>query len=181
MSQYDELKRLVDRVLNDRRFCGDENHKALADGVAALIAENERLNAECKQLILLECNGGTAQAAINLLAERDELRAEIGGLKTGYEAYERVSAELKAECEALRKDAEKWKSVQRAGDQLLSDEGGAAIWSACSRVLISVASELNSARSVVTEEGVTIGDREIGDWRVTVECIDAAMVQGGQS
>lgn len=31
------------------------------------------------------------------------LRAEIAGLKTGYKAYERVNAELKAESEALRK------------------------------------------------------------------------------
>ncbi|WP_339069652.1 hypothetical protein WIN67_17765 [Pseudomonas idahonensis] len=41
MTDYTELKRLVDRVLTDRRFCGDENHKALADGVVALIAENQ--------------------------------------------------------------------------------------------------------------------------------------------
>lgn len=119
--------------------------------------------------------------AQSLLVERDHLQAEVAGLKTGYQAYERVNAELKAEVEDLRKDADKWKSVQRAGDQLLSDEGGAAIWSACSRVLISVASELNSGRSVVTQEGVTIGDREIGDWRVTVERIDAAMGKGDQS
>ncbi|MFL1477843.1 hypothetical protein [Pseudomonas grimontii] len=33
----------------------------------------------------------------------DELRAEVAGLRTGYEAYERVNAELKAENEALRK------------------------------------------------------------------------------
>ena len=32
----------------------------------------------------------------------DQLRAEIAGLKTGYEAYERVNAELKADNEALR-------------------------------------------------------------------------------
>ncbi len=38
--------------------------------------------------------------------ERDQLKAEIAGLKTGYEAYERVNAELKAECEALRDDVE---------------------------------------------------------------------------
>ncbi|WP_434706683.1 hypothetical protein J3Q07_16500 [Pseudomonas sp. D4-18] len=130
-----------------------------------------------------ECDGtgmlGEIQDLYQVITERDELRAEVAGLRTGYQAYERVNAELKAEVEALRKDADKWKSVQRAGDQLLSDEGGAAIWSACSRVLISVASELNSGRGVVTQEGVTIGDREIGDWRVTVERIDAAMGKGG--
>ncbi len=38
-------------------------------------------------------------------AAREEIskrRAEVAGLKTGYEAYERVNAELKAENEALR-------------------------------------------------------------------------------
>ena len=116
-----------------------------------------------------------------LLAERDRLRAENAGLRTGYEAYEQVNAELKAEVEGLRKDSDKWRIVQRAGDQLLADEGRAAIWSACSRILISVASELNSGRSVVTEEGVTSGGVEIGDWRVTVERIDAALGQGEKS
>lgn len=41
---------------------------------------------------------------ISLQAEREQLRAEVAGLKTGYEAYERVNAELKAENEALRKE-----------------------------------------------------------------------------
>ncbi|WP_426248219.1 hypothetical protein [Pseudomonas sp. TWR3-1-1] len=36
----------------------------------------------------------------------DRLKAEIAGLKTGYEAYEYVNAELKAEIEALRDDLE---------------------------------------------------------------------------
>lgn len=149
-----------------------------------------------------------------LLIERDQLRAEVAGLRTGYEAYERVNAELKAEVEALReevalgdkiiadrdrllnmfdcpahgqcipyameqiealrKDADKWKIVERAMTQLQSDEKGAATWSACSRILISVAGKMNSARSTVTEEGVTFDGVEAGDWRVTVERINAA-------
>ena len=43
-----------------------------------------------------------------ITAERDQLRAEVAGLRTGYEAYEQVNAELKAEVEALRKDAERY-------------------------------------------------------------------------
>lgn len=115
-----------------------------------------------------------------LESKYSELKAENAGLRTGYQAYERVNAELKAETEGLRKDADKWQIVERAMTQLQSDEHGAAIWSACSRILISVASELNSVRSVVTEEGVTNGGVEIGDWRVTVERIDTAMAQGDQ-
>lgn len=60
------------------------------------------------------------------------------------------------------------------------EEGRAAIWSACSRILISVAGKMNSARSTVTEEGVTFDGVEAGDWRVTVERINAAPAQGEQ-
>lgn len=53
------------------------------------------------------CDGtgllGEVQDLYQVITERDQLRAEISGLKTGYEAYERVNAELKAEVEALRK------------------------------------------------------------------------------
>ena len=40
--------------------------------------------------------------ADRLWQEVEALRAEVAGLRTGYEAYERVNAELKAENEALR-------------------------------------------------------------------------------
>lgn len=43
----------------------------------------------------------SVRKAQEILAERDQLRAEVAGLKTGYEAYERVNAELKVECGAL--------------------------------------------------------------------------------
>lgn len=114
--------------------------------ILALLAEidDQALQARSAREVCLE-----SQAAIlSLISERDQ---------------------LKAENEALRRDAENWKTVQRAMEQLKSDEQGAAIWSACSRILISLASDLNSARSVVTEEGVTKDGAEIGDWRVTVE------------
>lgn len=48
---------------------------------------------------LLEARG---RLMLGVEIERDQLRAEIAGLKTGYEAYERVNAELKAENETLR-------------------------------------------------------------------------------
>lgn len=104
MSDNSELKRLADRVISDRRFCGDENHKALADGVTALIAENERLKK-------FEDWFGRLETANNSLvesfrAERDQLKAENAGLKTGYEAYEQTAKELRAEVEALHRDRE---------------------------------------------------------------------------
>ena len=48
---------------------------------------------------LLEARG---RLMLGVEIERDQLRAEVAGLRTGYEAYERVNAELKAESEALR-------------------------------------------------------------------------------
>jgi len=48
---------------------------------------------------LLEARG---RLMLGVEIERDELRAEIAGLQTGYKAYEQVNAELKAEVEKLR-------------------------------------------------------------------------------
>ena len=76
--------------------------------VAALIAENERLSADCSSMRgSLKANAVSIKKLIKdggrAARERDQLRAEVAGLRTGYEAYERVNAELKAEVEALRK------------------------------------------------------------------------------
>ena len=54
--------------------------------------------------------------ADRLWQEIEALKAEVAGLRTGYEAYERVKAELKAENEALRKDAEQWRALVRRAE-----------------------------------------------------------------
>ncbi|MGY2158545.1 hypothetical protein [Pseudomonas tolaasii] len=122
-----------------------------------------------------------ARDAKDLLGHNDHLVELLEARGRLMLAVEIERDQLKAENEALRKDADKWQIVERAMTQLQSDEQGAAIWSACSRILISVAGKLNSAHSTVTEEGVTFEGEEVGDWRVTVERIAAAMGKGEQS
>jgi hypothetical protein len=76
---------------------------AARDGVLALIAENERDELALRAF---------SRVAENAVAERDQLRAEVAGLKTGYEAYERVNAELKAEVEALLRDKDRLDALE---------------------------------------------------------------------
>lgn len=87
-------------------------------------------------------------------SERDQLRAEVAGLKTGYEAYERVNAELKAEVERL--------------DKLLIDAAGmlrkASSW-ICRDVEVGTKSATHWAIRL----------------RETADQIDAALGQGEQS
>lgn len=48
-------------------------------------------------------NDPMAQLVIKKGEQIDQLRAEVAGLRTGYEAYERVNAELKGQVEAMKK------------------------------------------------------------------------------
>ena len=72
-----------------------------------LKAENERLRADYAGLARFNPEWDRVAAAQDLVREHMamvvQLKAEIAGLKTGYEAYEQVNAELKAEVEALRR------------------------------------------------------------------------------
>ncbi|MDB1108095.1 hypothetical protein [Pseudomonas extremaustralis] len=118
-----------------RRFVGDDDQKNIDELVAAgiqvdkelivqLKAENERLAAACEraeQIIIVECKAASLEKVrANLLeANRDQLRAELAGLKTGYEAYEQVNAELKAENERLERNRDMWKGqVERQIEML---------------------------------------------------------------
>ena len=77
-----------------------------------LKAENERLGREAKNDLI------AYKAAIE---RQNELRAEVAGLKTGYQAYERVNAELKAESERIERNRDMWKGqVARQAEELTS-------------------------------------------------------------
>jgi len=83
--------------LADAKFIAVANPAAFL----ALIAENDRLSQTVESLIQMERT--TGNRAIEYAGKCDDLKAEVAGLRTGYEAYERVNAELKAEVEALKK------------------------------------------------------------------------------
>ena len=117
----------VCETFEDDGECPDAQFIAAANpaAVLALIAENEQLakTADCWDRL----NVQNKALSDSFRAERDQaeqdykdvvgtielrdieiskLRAEVAGLRTGYEAYERVNAELKAEVEALRRERE---------------------------------------------------------------------------
>lgn len=71
----------------------------------------------------------------------------------------------------LEKLADKSAIIDRCMEQLKCDEREGGIWTTCTLLLIGSASKLNSGRSEVTHEGVTIEGNDIGDWRVIVEKI----------
>lgn len=103
MTDNTELKRLAEHHLS----LGQAYTVAKPSVLLALIAENERLSADCSSMRgSLKANAVSIKKLIKdggrAARERDHLRAEVSGLKTSYEAYERVNAELKAEVEALR-------------------------------------------------------------------------------
>ena len=110
MTDFTELKRLAEHHLS----LGQAYTVAKPSLLLALIAENERLSADCSSMRgSLKANAVSIKKLIKdggrAARERDQLRAEVAGLRTGYEAYERVNAELKAENERLERNRDMWK------------------------------------------------------------------------
>ena len=180
-----------------RRFVGDDDQKNIDELVAAgiqvdkelivqLKAENERLAAACEraeQIIIVECKAASlAKVRANLLeANRDQLRAEVAGLKTGYEAYERVNAELKAENERLRyqigvlqSDANSWQSGYDVGRYM----GTKTVW-AERRAVRKDAERYRWLRRAGNTKAIALVAEHCLD--ALDEAIDAALGQGEQS
>ena len=86
---------------------------------------------------------------------------------------------LLAERDALAEKACKFGFVEKAMEALACDEREGGIVTAASLILISSAHRMNAKRGVIDQEGVTFDDGQIGDWRVTIERVDAAL-QGEQ-
>ena len=170
----------VCETFEDDGECPDAQFIAAANpaAVLALIAENERLQQREQDLSASvkywfnACGGKQFEAGVKHADEaaskyidehwrrqRDQLRAENAGLRTGYEAYERVNAELKAENEALRANSS----------------------------LVVLLPELDSVLEDLEIHGQHSdqGYRKLKDWyrKVDLACkaIDAAMGKGEQS
>ena len=130
MTDYTELQKAAAYAAQDTIKFADEDEEMRAlqqfheevdpETVLALIAENERLrNLPIRNALLRDRE--------KLIDQRNELKAEVAGLKTGYEAYERVNAELKAEVEKLRNsliectNSLQGEMLQKFGGQLPED------------------------------------------------------------
>lgn len=93
-----------------------------------LLAHNDHLTELCEaraRLVLrAESESETLRGLYQMhkqteTREMRDLKAELAGLKTGYQAYERVNAELKADNEAMRKDADRaayWKQRAKSAE-----------------------------------------------------------------
>lgn len=113
-------------------------------------------------------------------AERGHLRAQAEALHDighaiGLPAGLDLTRDLLPVIEALREKADKYATIERIMKMLECDERQGGIWAACSLLLITCAHRMNSFRSVVEQECATAAGEDLGNWRVTVERIDAAM------
>lgn len=139
-----------------------------------LASMNERYTKAGGDLFFIGIERDNLRSEVQCLtADNASLRGSCAKLGAEHAGMVRTVRKQATELDGLRKESRKWKGIERTMVKLQSGKTIATIWSACSRILISLTDELKSVRSVITEEGVTKKDVEIGDWRVTVERIDS--------
>lgn len=97
MADWGELKRLAEACDIERCADGDDHTRRLTEfycvvepeDVAALIAENERLSSHAKA-----CEGiaeHNAKSFVELMAERDQLKAELERVRTDAEVLRNIA------------------------------------------------------------------------------------------
>lgn len=106
MSDYSELKRLAESA-TPGPWSYDGSYVCPArveDGTTYV--ETWRSVADCHQSENTKFIAAANPAAVlSLTAELDRLKSELAGLRTGYDAYEKIVADLRAENESLREGA----------------------------------------------------------------------------
>lgn len=102
------------------------------------------------------------------IAECEKLEETLEKVREQRGVEVRRADELQKEVEHLRKFKARIEAVERS---LKSEGAGPTMISGCAGVMISLAAENGSTKSIFTQEGVTYGDIELGDWRVTIEKI----------
>ena len=137
---------------------------------------------------LLEARG---RLMLGVEIERDQLRAEVAGLRTGYEAYEQVNAELKAEVDRLNEEYDKaWRHDLNDKKNVQALAAEVARLSADSEALRKDAERYRMVRGIAS---ISAGRRHLVVKRLPVNgfgsstardfdaSIDAALGQGEQS
>ena len=168
MGDLSELKRLATRIVEVQtsqdvpisKLFDDFDAATSPEVVLALIAENDRLESEA------------VYSAAGFDSAREEiarLRAEVAGLRTGYEAYEQVNADLKAENETLIAAA------QALRDEWRKDQDDAKRY----RWLIRNAEEIYFQGHHLHLDPYYVGQEKIKEDADSE--IDAALGQGEQS
>lgn len=149
-AERDQLKAENDALKGPHDWLAEDLIKELVDNAQA-IQENADDGEEDRFVIVLLASASRIRRQE---ANIDQLRAEVAGLKAGYEAYERVNAELKAEVERL--------------DKLLIDASG-TLRKASSWICREVEAETKSATHWAIRR------------RETADQIDTSLGQGEQS
>ncbi|ASN67323.1 hypothetical protein 7F11_49 [uncultured Caudovirales phage] len=139
--QVDQLKAENEQLKAENERLSTENSEIESAAITYIedMQEAQRENARLTELFTvgMTLDGNlrvygdwqSVRKAQEILAERDQLRAEIAGLKTGYEAYEQVNAELKAENERLERNRDMWKGqVERQAEELTALREEVTVW-----------------------------------------------------
>lgn len=119
MSDNKELKRLAAAIESCTSIPEQDEaawmRRTTGRAVVELFEELENFKAEISRQAkqFKEWQASHHANYVRASEERDHLKAENAGLKTGYEAYEQVVQGLKAEVEALRKNADRYRWLQQ--------------------------------------------------------------------